>query len=80
MYNKQSASYRLRSQRRCVTHDCERPVSTPSSNDQQMLRNFDTFSPPLTAKCFNCFNPASSDKWDKSFHSNLLNDINHYTD
>lgn len=44
----------LRSHLRCVTQDCDRPFSTPSNNDQQMLRNFDVFSPPLMADCRNC--------------------------
>lgn len=39
----------LRSHLRCVTQDCDRPFSTPNNNDQQMLRNFDVFNPPLTA-------------------------------
>lgn len=68
--------YRFRSHRRCVAHDWDRPVSTPSSRDQQTLRNFDTFRPPFSAKWRNCVNCASSDRLDKSFHSHLTNKTN----
>lgn len=54
------------------TQDCDRPFSTPKSNDQQMLRNFDVFRPPFTANCRNWPRFGSSDNRDRPFHSNLL--------
>lgn len=54
-----------------MTHDCDRPVSTPSNSDQETLRNLDAFRPPFTAKSRNCFNVGSSDKRDRSVHSKL---------
>ena len=67
----------LRSHLRCVTHDCDRPFRTPNNNDQQMLRNFDVFRPPLTADCRNCTKCGSSDSRDRFLHSQLAWTLKH---
>lgn len=46
-----SRLYLFLSHRRCVAHDTERPVRTPSISAQQTLRNFDTLNAPLMAIC-----------------------------
>lgn len=61
----------FRSHRFCVIHDCARPVRTPRSNDQQILRNFDVLRPPFTANVRKSLRWTSSDKCDRDFHSKL---------
>ena len=63
--------YLFRSHRLCVSHDTERPLSTPRSSDQATLRNLDTFKPPLMAKWRSCLRNGSSEIDDRSCHSSL---------